>query len=148
MSDMLRDRTILLVEDDANDVELARRAFARVRQIDNVRVLHTAEDALEYLDGTAHGAAAALPTVLILDLNLPGMSGYDLLKDLKNDERRSHMPVVIYTVDDDEDVRERCYSAGANAVVSKPVDIHEFMLTAESIARFWGGFNTALGYDD
>lgn len=145
---MLRGRTILLVEDDARDVELARRAFARVKQVDNVHVLRTAEDALVYLDGAEGDAEAGLPTVMVLDLNLPGMSGYDLLKRLKNDERRSVLPVVIYTVDGDASTRERCYSAGANAVVSKPLDIQEFLWTAESIARFWGGFNTSLGYDD
>lgn len=144
-------RTILLVEDDENDVLLASRAFARVRQTENVVVARSGEDALDYLFRRGHHAdvPSDLPGVIVLDLKLPGLSGFDVLRQIKSDERLRVTPVVVYSISDDEAARDTCYSLGANAVVHKPLDLDEFGQTTESIAHFWIGYNARLnGYDD
>jgi two-component system response regulator len=133
-------QTILLVEDNASDERLALVAFKRCDVPHEIVVVRDGAEALDFLFGTgAHAArdTAVLPRVVLLDLQLPRVSGIDVLRRLRAEPRTRLLPVVMLTGSrEEEDVRS-CLAAGANAYLRKPVDFSEFIELAETTARFW-----------
>ncbi len=132
-------KTILLVEDNESDELLTIRAFKKSNIANEVVVVRDGAEALDYVfrRGAYAGLEGPLPTVILLDLNLPKVSGLDVLKTLRSDERTKVLPVVVLTGSrEDEDIL-RSYSLGANAYVRKPVDFSEFMKAAETLGLFW-----------
>ena len=114
---------VLLVEDDPEDVYIARRAFERGKLDRPLRVVEDGREALEYLDRTgryAGPAQAPRPALILLDLNLPYVSGLDVLVHVRSDPGLRGIPVVVLTTSDDEDDRRACGDAGASAYVTKP----------------------------
>ncbi len=141
-------KTILLVEDNESDELLTIRAFKKSNSANEVMVVRDGAEALDYLfrTGPYAGQELNLPTVMLLDLNLPKVSGLDVLRRVRADERTKMLPVVVLTGSrEDEDI-VRSYSLGANAYVRKPVDFSEFMKAAETLGLFWLLLNeTAMG---
>ncbi|MDA8243219.1 MAG: response regulator [Elusimicrobia bacterium] len=130
---------ILLVDDSEDDVLLARRAFSG---LEKPHVLHTAccaEEALEYLErrGRHSGRAGRQPDMLLLDLNMPGMGGLELLKRLKADPVLRKIPVVILTTSATQDDVNRCYESGAASYITKPSTMEEFGLMTRAFAHYW-----------
>lgn len=120
--------TILLIEDDPGHARLIERNLRRA-QIDNEIILFAdGQQALEYLctDRAAAGAAQGVPRLIILDLNLPGLDGYQVLEQLKSSHRTRHIPVIILTTTDEPRDIERCYALGCNAYMTKPVEYEQF----------------------
>ena len=118
---------ILLVEDNESDELLTLRAFKKSNSANEVLVVRDGAEALDYLfhTGAYANSDAPLPTVMLLDLNLPKVSGLDVLRKVRADERTKMLPVVVLTGSrEDEDIT-RSYSLGANAYVRKPVDFSE-----------------------
>jgi CheY-like chemotaxis protein len=126
---------ILLVEDDPNDVEVARRAFRRSGLADRVAVARDGEEALARVrDG---GNGWRLPRVVFLDLRLPGLNGWDVLRRLRADERTRDLPVVIVSSSSREsDVRES-YRAGANSFLVKQYQRERPGQYLVDAARYW-----------
>lgn len=127
---------ILLVEDNPADVLLTEEAF---EEADFPHVLHTARDgvdALEVLRGSA-GQAGVRPDVILLDLNMPRMSGLELLDVLKEDEHLRTIPVIVLTTSRAETDIWRSYNLHANAYIPKPVSIEEFVEVIRSLGNFW-----------
>jgi two-component system response regulator len=123
---------MLLVEDNEDDELLMRRAFKVNRFAHEIAVARTGEQAIEWL-----ASATALPSLVLLDLNLPKMSGLDVLREIRRDERTRLLPVVVLTSSkQDEDVIES-YSLGANAYVRKPVDFAAFTEAVKTLGLFW-----------
>ncbi len=141
-------KIILLVEDNESDELLTIRAFKKSNNANEVLVVRDGAEALDYLfrTGAYAGSDVQLPTVMLLDLNLPKVSGLDVLRKVRSDERTKMLPVVVLTGSrEDEDIT-RSYSLGANAYVRKPVDFSEFMKAAETLGLFWLLLNeTPLG---
>ena len=141
-------KSILLVEDNESDELLTIRAFKKSNNANEVLVVRDGAEALDYLfrTGVYAGQDVSLPTVMLLDLNLPKVSGLDVLRRVRADERTKMLPVVVLTGSrEDEDI-VRSYSLGANAYVRKPVDFSEFMKAAETLGLFWLLLNeTAMG---
>ena len=131
---------ILLVEDNPDDVELTRIAFAEGNIANEIRVARDGEEAIKCLFGEGPEGCRVddyLPGVVLLDLKLPKISGLDVLKRIRSDPRTSCLPVVILTSSkEDEDVMSS-YSLGANAYVRKPVDYQEFVKAAKTLGLFW-----------
>jgi two-component system response regulator len=133
-------KVILLVEDTSSDEKLTIMAFKRCGVANDIVVTRDGAEALDYLFATgAHLGrdASALPSVVLLDLNLPKINGLGVLRHIRADERTCLVPVVILTSSkEDEDVI-RGYALGANAYVRKPVDFVEFANAAKTLGLFW-----------
>jgi two-component system, response regulator len=137
---MSRPRTILLVEDNPDDAELTIRAFARHKMANEVVVASDGEEALDYLFATGthkDRPADALPTVVLLDLKLPKVTGLEVLKRMRSDERTRRLPVVVLTSSNEERDIIASYDLGANSFVRKPVDFAEFIDAAQQLGMYW-----------
>ena len=132
--------TILLVEDNESDELLTVRAFKNSGIANELDVVRDGAEALDYLMGTGSHEGrdvSKMPTVILLDLNLPKISGLEVLRRIRAEERTKMLPVVVLTSSkQDEDVI-RSYSLGANAYVRKPVDFAEFATAAKTLGLFW-----------
>ena len=124
-------RRILLVEDNPDDVELTVRTLEEHGVDAQIDVADDGVHALAYI------AEHELPDLLVLDLNLPRMSGLEVLQRLRDDKRTRRLPIVVLTSSiEDEDVA-RCYDSGANSYIRKPVDYDEFVGVARKIGDYW-----------
>jgi two-component system response regulator len=141
---MNTNRMILLVEDDDADAELASRAFQRaiVRN-----PLVRARDGLEALDYLfARGKYAArdahdLPVFVLLDLNIPKISGLKVLEAIRADARTRHLPVIVLTSSGEERDRLGAYNHFANSYVIKPLDYDQFVSAAQQLSLYWTELN-------
>ncbi len=137
-------RSILLVEDNAQDEKLILRALHKVNLANQVDVVRDGQQALDYLfrEGEFVGRAGEdSPTVVLLDIGLPRVSGLDVLKRLRNDPRTHLQPVVILTSSDEERDRLTSYEDGANSFVRKPLDFTEFAETVARLGIYWLAVN-------
>ena len=131
---------ILLVEDSPEDFEITVRAFRRTNMANPIRRCIDGEDALDYLHqrGTyADPALAPRPAIILLDLNLPGTDGREVLAEIKQHERLKLIPVVVLTTSADESDIQNCYRAGANSFVQKPVDLSGFITAVQRLKDYW-----------
>ena len=137
-------RMILLVEDNDADAELASRAFQRA-EIKNP--LMRARDGLEALDYLfARGKYAArdpydLPVFVLLDLNIPKISGLEVLKAIRADERTRHLPIIVLSSSGEERDRLGAYKHFANSYIIKPLDYDQFVSAARQLSLYWGELN-------
>jgi CheY-like chemotaxis protein len=123
---------ILLVEDNPGDVRLTREALRDARVRNNLHVVRDGAEALEFLRRSGAHVAAALP-----DLNLPRKNGREVLAEIKGDDRLRHIPVVILTTSQAEQDVLASYRLRANAYVTKPVELEQFLKVVASIEEFW-----------
>ncbi len=122
-------REILLIEDSVTDAALTARAFKRANLSNPLKIVRSAEAAVDYCFGAGRYAKAgpAHPQLILLDLNLPGMSGLELLQRLKGDERTRSIPVVVLTVSRSDRMIIDCARLGAENFIVKPLDIGNFV---------------------
>jgi DNA-binding response OmpR family regulator len=134
---------ILIVEDDARDVELTMTALEEYNLANEVIVTRDGEEALDYLycRGQFHQRQADNPAVLLLDLKLPKVDGLEVLKEIKSDENLKMIPVVVLTSSKEEKDMVASYRLGVNAYVVKPVDFHEFVNAIKELGVFWAVIN-------
>lgn len=130
---------ILLVEDNPMDVDLTRRAFVKRKLANPVEVARDGEEALTWI--AKWDAGASLPLVILLDLNLPKLSGLEVLKALKAHPVYRTIPVVILTTSKEDRDLQAAYQAGVNSYIVKPVSFESFMDVAEQIQLYWGVLN-------
>jgi two-component system response regulator len=126
-------KSILLVEDNPDDVDLTLRAFERSKIANEVIVANDGEEALAYL----FDAAKAIPTVVLLDLKLQKVMGLDVLKRMRANERTRRVPVVVLTSSNEERDLVASYDLGANSFVRKPVNFAEFLDAARNLGLYW-----------
>jgi two-component system, chemotaxis family, response regulator Rcp1 len=130
-------RNVLLVDDSPGDVLLMRLAF---REIAEHVALHVATDGLEamaFLKREGEHIASPRPDLILLDLNMPRMSGREALALMKSDANLRTIPVVILTTSAAEEDITACYELLANSYLSKPVDLEEFDSLVRSVSNFW-----------
>ncbi|SDD87775.1 response regulator [Kordiimonas lacus] len=128
---------ILLVEDSEADVRVTKRAFKKLG-VDNP--VHHCEDgrrAINYLAMSRRPSGNRWPSLVLLDLNLPGVDGREVLRTIKDDDRYKSIPVVIFSTSDDERDVQDCYALGANSFVKKPHDLNGFVDAIQSLSEFW-----------
>lgn len=141
---MRRSGTILLVEDNPDDVELTRRAFERSNVVNRIVTARDGEEALEYLFATGRYASRDTeenPDVVLLDLKLPKVDGLDVLKRMRADARTRRLPVVVLTSSNEESDIMQSYDLGANSFVRKPVDFAHFVKAAGQLGVYWLSMN-------
>ena len=134
------ERNILLVEDNPDDVELTLRALKQYNVKNQIAVVRDGAEALDYL--FARGAyadrdATTMPAVVILDLKLPKVDGFEVLQRMRADERTKLVPVVILTSSKEERDMVNGYKLGANSYVRKPVDFTQFVEAARQLGLYW-----------
>ena len=136
-------RRILLVEDNANDVELTISALGEYHLANEVDVVRDGEEALEYLFKRGRHAErqSGNPAVVLLDLKLPKIDGLEVLEQIKADEKLRTVPVVMLTSSREEPDLVRSYSLGVNAYVVKPVEFSEFLHALKELGLFWAVIN-------
>lgn len=137
---MSTDAAILIVEDSREDYEACVSALTKDSNIANPIVwCENGEDALAFLrkEGRYADNDQGMPAVVLLDLNLPGLDGRDVLAMLKNDPATKRLPVVVMTSSSDQTDIDRCYEAGANSYVVKPVDLDGFFAAISRLRDYW-----------
>jgi CheY-like chemotaxis protein len=128
---------VLLVEDDPGDVLLTREAFEHQKVANRLHVVSNGEDAIRFLRKEGEHADAPEPDLVLLDLNLPGMHGRQVLAAVKEDPHLQTIPVVVLTTSEAEEDVLRSYRLHANAYVTKPVDFDRFMAVVRAIDDFF-----------
>jgi CheY-like chemotaxis protein len=128
---------ILLVEDNPGDARLTREALRDARVRNNLHVVPDGVEALAYLRREGKHATAAAPDLILLDLNLPKKDGREVLGEIKNQDAFKHIPVVILTTSQAERDIVESYRLRANAYITKPVDLEQFLKVVQSIEHFW-----------
>ncbi len=143
---MIRERSILLVEDNPDDEALAIRALRRSRITNEIVVVHDGVEALDYLFGRGDYAGRNLnnqPAVILLDLKLPRMDGIEVLRELRAHESTRLLPIVILTTSEEEQDVLNSYSLGCNSYVRKPIDFLQFSQAVQQLGMYWLLLNEA-----
>jgi two-component system, response regulator len=133
-------KTILLVEDNPSDIELTQRALARSHVANELVVAQDGQEALDYIFGRGSYAgrqAPALPSIVLLDLHLPIVSGLDVLRAIRADPRTHRMPVVILTSSKEGEEVAAGYDLGVNSYIQKPVDFERFAEAIRTLGLYW-----------
>jgi CheY-like chemotaxis protein len=128
--------TIVMVEDDEGHARLIERNIRRAGISNHVRHFSDGGTALDYMFNHVEGPCLNGPALVLLDLNLPDMSGIDILAKIKGDERLKRTPVVVLTTTDDKQEIQRCYDLGCNVYVTKPVDYEAFADAIRQLGLF------------
>lgn len=143
----MNDKFVLLVEDNPDDRELACRAFRQHKIVNHIEVAEDGRDALDFLFGEGRHADrddSIQPTLILLDLKLPRIDGFEVLRHIRNDERTRYLPVVILTSSREEEDRVKGYSCGANSYIRKPVEFNEFSEAIRQLGLYWMILNEPL----
>jgi CheY-like chemotaxis protein len=141
---MLQHKTILLIEDNPSDIALTQRALEKINTINGLAIATDGQEALDYLFGT--GAyegrdTSDLPALTLLDLNLPKVSGLDVLRRIRTGAGTRRMPVVILTSSLEDQDLAAGYDLGVNSYIRKPVDYKQFTQAIEQLKRYWLDMN-------
>jgi CheY-like chemotaxis protein len=130
---------ILLVEDNPMDVDLTKRAFVKRKLANPLEIARDGEEALEWI--AKWDAGLPRPLVILLDLNLPKVSGLEVLRTLKSHPVYKAIPVVVLTTSKEDGDLHQAYMSGVNSYIIKPVSFENFMGVAEQIQIYWGAIN-------
>lgn len=129
---------VLLVEDNPADIVLTEEAFALGASPSTLRSASDGEEALTVL----RGPAGELPDLILMDVNMPRLGGLETLAQLKADPDLRHIPVVMLTTSSDPRDIDQAYALGANAFVTKPVNLPDFLQVVEQLLSFWSSLAT------
>jgi CheY-like chemotaxis protein len=129
---------ILLVEDDPGHARLIEKNLRRSNINNEMITISDGQQALDYLfgEGQYAGNERPSPLLVLLDLNLPVLDGYQVLQRMKADERTKRIPVIILTTTDDAREVTRCYQLGCNVYITKPVDYERFCEAIRKLGLF------------
>lgn len=136
----MNDGTILLVEDNPDDVALTRRALKKNNIANEVVVAKDGEEALDWLFGTGVHVGRKTdvpPAVVLLDLKLPKLDGLEVLERVRKDPRTELLPIVILTSSKEQEDMVKSYRGGANSYIRKPVDFGEFIEAVRQLGLYW-----------
>jgi two-component system, response regulator len=140
---------VLLVEDDSDHVLLTLHALKLAGLDTRVEIARDGEEALRMmLPESADGAGEdqQLPGLVLLDLNLPRVSGFEVLDKLKRHARTRRIPVVVLTSSEEDEDVARCYDLCANSYVRKPESYEEFLAVSRKLAEYWSEVNRGIGH--
>jgi CheY-like chemotaxis protein len=132
--------SMLLVEDSPEDREATIRAFKRAGMANPIYCVGTGDEALDFLFRRGKfldPATSPRPSVVLLDLNMPGTDGREVLSEIKNSDALKTIPVIILTTSTDERDIQGCYRMGANSYMKKPVDLDGFMKSIQQLKDYW-----------
>ncbi len=128
---------VLLVEDNEGDILLTREAFDHGMLTYTIDVVRNGEEAMQFLLGEAKFKSRLLPDLIILDINLPKLSGHEVLNAIKHNEKLKIIPVIMFTTSSTETDIVASYKNYANCYITKPFETNEFHKSVHSIEDFW-----------
>ena len=137
LSNKGRTAEILLVEDNPGDILLTKRALAKSRMLNNITSARSGDEAMAILSHDSARPSAKTPDLILLDLNLPKISGLDVLKNVKSHEKLRRIPVIIFSSSQAEADVVRSYDFHANSYIMKPVSLEAYAQVVASIEQFW-----------
>jgi two-component system response regulator len=132
--------TLLLIEDNPSDIDLTRRALEKAHVANPVVVAEDGQEALDYLFGEGAHAGRSVydsPILILMDLKLPKVPGFEILRRLREDPRTRQQPVVILTSSKEQEDVARGYDLGVNGYVRKPVDSRQFQDAISHLGMYW-----------
>jgi two-component system, chemotaxis family, response regulator Rcp1 len=132
-----RTAIILLVEDNQNDVKLTRLSFEKARMKVDLHVVEDGEECMAFLRKKGQFTSAPTPDLILLDLNLPGMDGREVLAEISGDEVLRHFPVVILTTSRNEEEILKMYQLRCSSYIVKPIDLEQFLRVVRTITEYW-----------
>lgn len=144
MTSAMEKATVLLVEDNPDDADLTVRAFRDSHENVRVVVVRDGVEAIDYLFGNGHAGSngsGSLPSLVLLDLKLPKVSGLEVLRRIRADARTQLLPVIILTSSREEVDVVAGYGAGANSYIRKPVEFEEFRRAMHDLRNYWLGLS-------
>ena len=130
----------LLIEDDPAEADLTLRAFRKRQLINSIKVLSDGEEAVQFLLRKGPYEGAEFPSslkLILLDLKLPKLNGFEVLQAIRNDERAKRIPVVILTSSQEDPDIQKAYALGANSYVVKPVNFDNFSKCVSDLGMYW-----------
>ena len=142
----MKEKHILLVEDDPDDVKLTLKALQKSRVANTVEVVWDGVEAIDYLFATGKFAGrdrSVKPQLILLDLKMPKMDGLEVLRRIRSGERTKLLPVVILTTSTEDRDRIESYKLGANSYIRKPVDFQQFADAVQHLGLYWLVLNEA-----
>jgi two-component system, response regulator len=142
----MKNKVILLVEDNPDDVKLTMRALKKSNILNEVVIAQDGAEALDYLFCTGKYSGRdknTMPQVVLLDLKMPKVDGLEVLQRIRADERTRLLPVVILTTSNEDRDRVSGYKLGANSYVRKPVDFNQFVEAVQQLGLYWLVLNEA-----
>lgn len=128
---------MLLVEDNPGDVRLTQEALKEGRVVNHLSVVNNGMEAMDFLARRGKYANSPRPDLILLDLNLPGKDGGELLEEIKTDPELRRIPVMVLTTSTANKDMNKAYNLHANCYITKPVDLNEFVNVVRSIEHFW-----------
>ncbi len=140
----MSDKVILLVEDNLKDEALTLRALSNCNILNEVIAARDGLEALDYLfckGAHADRDSNVMPEMVLLDLKLLKLDGFEVLERIRGDKRTRHLPVIIFTSSDDEVDLVNSYGMGANSYIRKPVDFEHFLVAAKQLGLYWLSVN-------
>ena len=142
----MADKVLLLIDDNEQDVFLTQRALKKNNITNKVVVASDGQEALDYLFGTGTHAGrdlSEMPVMTLLDLKMPGIDGFEVLRQIRTNPRTRLLPVAIMTSSREEVDIVKGYTGGCNAYVAKPVDFEQFAEAVKTLGLFWLVLNQA-----
>ncbi len=142
----MKNKHILLVEDNPDDVKLTLRALKKNNILNKVVVAEDGVEALDYLHGTGRFAdrdLSVMPQLILLDLKMPKLDGLEVLQRIRDDARTRILPVVVLTTSSEDRDRIESYKLGANSYIRKPVDFNQFLEAVQQLGLYWLVLNEA-----
>ena len=142
----MEEKIILLIEDNPDDIKLTQRAFdkSKIEEKISIKVAHNGDEALDFIFGKGkyiYRNTRTMPALILLDLNLPMINGFQVLERIRADKRTKMIPVIILTSSKEEQDIKKAYTLGANSYIRKPVDFKKFSDAAEQLMLYWVGLN-------
>lgn len=137
--------TILLIEDNGNDVVLIKRALAKAKVANPLALVPDGDEAVAYLAGAAAGADGTVPGLILLDLKLPRRSGLEVLQWLRQQPRLQKIPVVALTSSREPGDINRAYELGVNSYLVKPANPDDLLTMVKALAQYWLQLNQPAG---
>lgn len=147
--EIMHRKTILLIEDNLNDIKLTERALIKSEFSDKIElfVVKDGIDAVEYLFGNKKSRkpeSRMNPDLILLDLNLPKMNGFEVLERINQDKSVRLIPLIVLTSSKEDDDLIRAYKLGVNSYIRKPIDFNKFTDVIKEICSYWIGLNETM----
>jgi len=127
----------LLVEDSPDDIMITKRAFAKGRIKNKLYVAQNGEEAIDFFKKRGKFKDAPTPALVLLDLKMPKINGFEVLKEIKSDEELKSIPIIVLTSSEREKDIEEAYKIGCNSYIVKPVSFENFIKTVIEIKEYW-----------
>jgi CheY-like chemotaxis protein len=131
------ERPILLVDDNPDDIMIAKRAFSKSQIHNKIYVTHDGEEDIQFLRKEGKYKDVPSTGLIILDLNMPKVDGFEVLETIKGDEKLKSIPVIVLTSSSRPEDIERAYKLGCNSFIVKPVSFEDFIEAVMEIKRYW-----------